>query len=216
MKSLLCAFVVLLAATACVRADEVALMSVRFGKQKQLHRVAMEFYEGDAPGHVENFKKLARRKFYNGLTFHRAFPHVLVQTGDPLSEKKDRSRVGTSGPGYTLPAEIRRKHTKGAIAAARLPDKINPSRVSNGSQFYVCLAPMPDLDGQYTVFGRVIYGFETLDAISVLPVDSNDHPVQRVEIESLRIVPREQLPPPPSPAPPSAPASEKKWWQIFG
>jgi len=73
-----------------------------------------------------------------------------VQAGDPLSRRKDRAKVGTGGPGYTLQPEIRRKHTVGAVAMARLPDKINPARVSNGSQFYICLKPMPNLDGQYT------------------------------------------------------------------
>ena len=198
------------------RADDVALMTVRIGKPKTLHRVAFEFREGDAPAHVANFKKLARKKFYNGLTFHRAFPHMLVQTGDPLSDRKDRSKVGTSGPGYTLPAEIRAKHVKGAVAAARLPDKINPSRMSNGSQFYICLAPMPNLDGQYTVFGNLIYGYETLDAISTLPVDSNDFPVERVEIKSLKIIPRAQLPPPPETPHPGAPTKARRWWQFFG
>src|SRR5688572_31903417 len=90
-----------------LHAEDVALMTVRIGKQKQLRRVAFAFREGDAPAHVENFKKLARKRFYNGLTFHRAFPHMLVQTGDPLSEGKDRGKVGTGGPGYTLPPEIR-------------------------------------------------------------------------------------------------------------
>ena len=86
--------------------------------------------------------------------------------GDPLSRKKDRTKVGTGGPGYTILPEIRRKHTKGAVAAARLPDKINPSRVSNGSQFFICLQPQPSYDGQYTVFGHVLYGLDTLDLIS--------------------------------------------------
>lgn len=208
------AFCAILPSISC--ADDVALMTVRIGKQKQLHRIAFDFREGDAPAHVENFKKLARKKFYNGLTFHRAFPHMLVQTGDPLSEGKDRSKVGTSGPGYTLPPEIRARHVKGAVAAARLPDKINPSRMSNGSQFYVCLVPMPNLDGQYTVFGNVIYGFETLDSISTLPVDSNDFPVERVEIKSLRIIPREELPPPPETAKPTGPEKTRRWWQVFG
>lgn len=207
---------VLLASAPFLAADDVGLMTIRIGKQKERQRVALEFYDAQAPLHVENFKKLAREKFYNGLTFHRAFPHLLVQTGDPLSKKKDRSRVGTTGPGYTVPPEIRRKHTKGAVAAARLPDKINPSRMSNGSQFYICLAPMPNLDGQYTVFGNVIYGLDVLDAISTQPVDSNDYPVARIKIERLQIMPRENLPPPPQPAKPAGPGQSKRWWQIFG
>lgn len=207
---------VLLASAPFLAAEDVGLMTIRVGKQKERQRVALEFHDAQAPAHVENFKKLARDKFYNGLSFHRVFPHLLVQTGDPLSKKKDRSRVGTTGPGYTLPPEIRRKHTKGAIAAARLPDKINPSRLSNGSQFYICLAPMPNLDGQYTVFGNVIYGLDVLDAISTQPVDSNDYPVERIKIERLQIMPRENLPPPPEPAKPPGPGQTKRWWQIFG
>jgi len=216
MKRLVVALAAFIAAAPLLQADEVALMQIRFGKEKVLRRVALEFHETEAPGHVSNFKKLARDRFYNGLAFHRAFPHLLVQTGDPQSEKKDRSKVGTGGPGYTLPPEIRRKHAKGSVAAARLPDKINPSRMSNGSQFYVCLAPMPNFDGQYTVFGRVIYGLDVLDLISTKAVDSNDYPVERVEIDSLRIMPREQLPPPPGPAAPGPAPQKKQWWQIFG
>jgi cyclophilin family peptidyl-prolyl cis-trans isomerase len=141
---------------------------------------------------------------------------MLVQMGDPLSRKKDRNRVGTGGPGYTLTPEIRRKHTKGAVAAARLGDQINPARMSNGSQFYICLTPMPNLDGQYTVFGNVIYGLEELDALSTRPVDSNDNPVQRIVIRSVKIMPREQLPPAPAPAPAATKPPTKRWWHFFG
>ena len=96
--------------------------------------------------------------------------------------------MGTSGPGYTLPLEAGRKHITGAVAMARLPDNINPARRSNGSQFYVCLKPMPNLDGQYTVFGRVTNGLDTLEAVSALSVDSNDNPIERVVIKSSKII----------------------------
>ena len=143
MKKLLLTAAVLALTLPAARADDVALVTLRAGSDKTPQQFAIEFYESDAPRTVENFKKLARKKFYKGVAIHRAFPHTLVQMGDPLTRKKDRSKVGTGGPGYTVEAEIRRKHTKGAVAAARLPDKINPSRHSNGSQFFVCLAPMP-------------------------------------------------------------------------
>jgi peptidyl-prolyl cis-trans isomerase B (cyclophilin B) len=211
--SLLLAALLLTGAGQLALADDVALMEIRFPGVKQPSRVAVEFYEGDAPVTVENFKKLSRKKFYKGLTFHRVFPHTLVQTGDPLSRHKDRAKVGTGGPGYTLPPEIRRKHTVGALAMARLPDKLNPSRVSNGSQFFVCLTPMPSYDGQYTVFGHVIYGLPVLDAISQRSVDSNDNPIERVTIKSLRIVPREKLPPEVDPV--KAPSAKKSWWKFF-
>jgi hypothetical protein len=75
---------------------------------------------------------------------------------------------------------------------------------------------MPNLDGQYTVFGNVLYGLDVLDAISTQPVDSNDYPVERIYIRTLKIIPREQLPPPPAPAKPGGPEHGKRWWQIFG
>ena len=177
-------------------------MQIKIGKEKALRPVAIELHEADAPRTVANFKKLAKKSFYKGVTFHRVFPHILVQTGDPLSRKKDRSKVGTGGPGYTILPEVRRTHPKGAVAAARLPDKINPSRVSNGSQFFVCLQPQPSYNGQYTVFGNVLYGLDTLDLISTKPVDSNDYPIERCVIRSLKILPREKLPPAPAPTAP--------------
>lgn len=190
MKSFL--FLAIFAVTAV--ADEVALLEFRFA-DKAIRRTAIEFHEDAAPATVENFKKLAKDGFYDGCAVHRAFPDTLVQVGDPLSKRKDRTAVGTGGPGYTIPAEIRRKHTKGAVAAARLPDRVNPQRHSNGSQFYVCLVPQPKLDGQYTVFGNVIQGLDVLEFISNKPTDTNDYPIERIELRRVRIVPRESLPP---------------------
>ncbi len=218
MKKTLLLLIPLFAASSLL-AEDVALVSLRVAKEKYVRQFAIEFAEDDAPQTVANFKKLARKGFYKGTTIHRAFAHMLVQMGDPLSKKKDRSAVGTGGPGYTLAPEIRRKHVKGAVAAARLPDKLNPSRVSNGSQFYVCLSPMPSYDGQYTVFGRVIWGLDTLDLLSAKTVDSNDNPVERLEIRSVKVMPREKLPAPPAPEKPGAtlPKPDKKpWWKIIG
>ena len=214
MKKHLLTAAVLALTLAAARADDVALVTLRAGSDKTPLQFALEFHENEAPRTVENFKKLAGKKFYNGLAIHRAFPHILVQMCDPLTKHKDRSKVGTGGPGYTIEAEIRRKHTKGAVAAARLPDKINPSRHSNGSQFYVCLAPQPAYDGQYTVFGHIVWGLDTLDALSTKPADSNDYPIERIVIRSVKILPREKLPPQPAPVTPG-PAPKKPWWKLF-
>jgi len=192
MKKILLGLVVLLAAVQFAAADDVAVMQIKIGNEKKLQRVVIEFYDKDAPATVENFEKLVRKGFYNGIAFHRVFPHILVQAGDPLSRKKDRTKVGTGGPGYTVQPEIRRKHTTGAVAMGRLPDKINPGRLSNGSQFCICLKPMPGYDGQYTVFGHVVEGLDTLDLISTKPVDSNDNPIDRILIKSAKIMPREK------------------------
>lgn len=214
MKKHLLTAAVLALTLPAARADDVALVTLRAGSDKTPLQFALEFHEAEAPRTVENFKKLAGKKFYNGLAIHRAFPHILVQMGDPLTKHKDRAKVGTGGPGYTIEAEIRRKHTKGAVAAARLPDKINPSRHSNGSQFYICLSPQPQYDGQYTVFGNVIWGLDTLDALSTKPTDSNDYPIERIVIRSVKILPREQLPPAPAFVKPG-PAPKKPWWKLF-
>ena len=116
--------------------------------------VRLEFFPEDAPRTVENFVTLARKGFYNGLTFHRVVPGFVVQGGDPRGN-------GTGGPGYTVPAEFnRQQHVRGTVAMARSqhPD-------SAGSQFYITFGPQPHLDGNYTVFGRVVAGMEHVDAI---------------------------------------------------
>lgn len=119
-----------------------------------------------APKTVANFVKLAKEGFYNGLKFHRVVEGFMIQGGDPKGD-------GTGGPGYTIPAEIGLKHTKGAIAMARLGDQVNPKKDSSGSQFYVTLDKQPMLDGQYTVFGYVTSGIEVVDKIGKTPTDVN-------------------------------------------
>ena len=202
------------ALVAAVRADDVALLDIRF-EDGTKREVAIELFEKDAPETVANFKKLAKKGFYKGCAFHRAIPSAIVQTGDPLSKKSDRSAVGTGGPGYTLAPEIRRKHSKGAVAAARLSDKVNPQRRSNGSQFYVCISPQPQLDGKYTVFGNVIRGLDVLEAISNRSADTNDYPMERITLKKVSLIPREKLPAEPGTAQPAAPApgtEKKSFW----
>jgi peptidylprolyl isomerase/peptidyl-prolyl cis-trans isomerase B (cyclophilin B) len=118
--------------------------------------VRIELYPEDAPKTVESFTALARRGFYDGLAFHRVIAGFMAQGGDPKGD-------GTGGPGYTLRAEFnRRRHVRGTVAMARRSD---PD--SAGSQFYICFAPQPHLDGQYTVFGQVVQGMEVVDRIQV-------------------------------------------------
>jgi len=198
----------LLALCAIARADDVAILDIQF-EDGTRREVAIEFYEKDAPATVANFKKLADKGFYKGCAFHRAIPTAIVQIGDPLSKKKDRSAVGTGGPGYTQAAEIRRPHTKGAVAAARLGDKVNPQRRSNGSQFYVCVSPQPQLNGKYTVFGNVIRGLDVLESISNRSADTNDYPMERIILKKVSIIPREKLPAPAAAAKPAAAAPAK-------
>jgi len=177
---------------------DVVVMDIKIGKERDLRRVVIGLYDGAAPQHAENFKELARTRYYKGMQFHRAFPGTLVQTGDPYSRRGPNVRTGTGGPGWTIPAEIRLPHKKGSIAAARLDNKINPARVSNGSQFYVSLKPMPALNGQYTVFGRVLEGLEHLEEISRQRTDRNNFPLEKVVIKRIVLEPRVGTEPPAS------------------
>jgi peptidyl-prolyl cis-trans isomerase B (cyclophilin B) len=118
--------------------------------------IRIELFPEDAPKTVESFVALSKKGFYNGLTFHRVIQGFMAQGGDPKGD-------GTGGPGYSLKAEFnKRKHVRGTVAMARAasPD-------SAGSQFYICFAPAPHLDGQYTVFGQVAKGMEVVDQIKV-------------------------------------------------
>ena len=181
-------------ALAATLGPDVAVMEIRVGKEKETRQVVIGLYDESAPYTVENFKTLIQKKFYNGLRFHRIFPGSFVQTGDPSSRWGHAEKTGTGGPGYTLPSEIKLKHDKGAIAMARLPDKINPAKNSNGSQFYVCLTPLPKLDGQYTVFAQVLEGLDVLEAISKEPTNSNDFPLPKIVIKSIVLQPRDTTP----------------------
>lgn len=122
--------------------------------------IVAELYPAEAPLSVTNFKQLADGGFYNGLTFHRVVPGFVIQGGDPTA-------TGSGGPGYTVPAEIKMTHKKGALAWARTGDVVNPERRSSGSQFYITLEPTPMLDGQYTVFGQTVSGMDVVDKIRV-------------------------------------------------
>ena len=164
-----------------------AVIHFQTGGSKEDQIVTITLFDQDAPITVENFKKLVARKFYNGLAVHRIIPETLVQMGDPFSRKNDRSRTGTGGPGYTLPAEIRRKHVRGSLAMAALPPGLNPSRASSGSQFYIVLRPEPDLDKDYTVFGQVTGGLDFLDSISRRGRDTNDYPLEQVVIRLIEL-----------------------------
>ena len=127
--------------------------------------IVLEFYPKDAPKHVENFVKLAKRGFYDGQRVHRVEPNFVVQFGDPQSKTKpmDDPAMGSGGPGYTIKAEFNsRKFERGVLGMARSQ---NPD--SAGSQVYIMLAPAPFLNGKYTAFGQVTKGMEVVDKIRV-------------------------------------------------
>ncbi len=154
--------------------EEMAIIETQHGK------IAIRFFPDVAPEHVKSFKKLAADGFYNGTTFHRVIPGFMIQGGCP--ESKDPARKmqhGTGGPGYQIKAEFSsKKHARGIVSAARSQD---PN--SAGSQFFICVADSPWLDGQYSVFGEVVEGMDVADKIVSMPRDGRDNPTDRVEMK---------------------------------
>lgn len=159
--------------------DKVITVSTEFGEMIIL------LYD-KTPRHKENFIKLASEGFYNGTTFHRIIKDFMIQGGDPNSKDDNPNNDGQGGPGYTIPAEIHPdlKHVKGAVAAARMGDQVNPERASSGSQFYIVQNAdgTPFLDNTYTVFGQVIKGIEVVDKIVEQKKDGRDRPISDIKM----------------------------------
>jgi len=169
-------------------ASEVAVIKTSEGD------MVVQFWTDAAPNTIENFKKLARAGFYNGTIFHRIVKGFMIQGGDPNSKDPAKeSRYGEGGPGYKIKAEFNdHSHERGVISMAREPD---PD--SAGSQFFVCLGPVPRLDHQYTTFGKLIKGDDVLGKIGDTPVamthGENSKPTTRVVIEKVDIVPADSI-----------------------
>jgi len=147
-------------------------------KVKDYGTMKIQFYTKDAPKNVTNVANLGIKGFYNGLTSHRLIPGFMIQGGDP-------SGNGTGGPGYTVPAEIKKRHEKGSMAMARTGDNVNPEKRSSGSQFYICFKPTPQLDGQYTVIGQLVEGMDVLDKLEKVPTGAMDKPTKPVVMEQV-------------------------------
>ena len=146
----------------------------------------------DTPKHRENFAKLALEKYYDGILFHRVIDGFMIQAGDPLTkDANNKPRFGTGGPDYTIPAEFvpAHNHKKGALAAARRGDAVNPYKESSGSQFYLVqdAANCAQLDGAYTVFGETIEGLDVIDKIASVQTDNRDCPLQDVKIITIKL-----------------------------
>jgi cyclophilin family peptidyl-prolyl cis-trans isomerase len=138
--------------------------------------IVLELFDGEAPKTVDNFRKLSREGFYDGLTFHRVIRDFMIQGGCPQG-------TGTGGPGYEFEDEINEhKVARGALAMAnRGPD-------TNGSQFFVVTAEeAPWLDGKHTVFGRVEAGMEAVEAIEAVETGAGDRPIEPVVIERVEV-----------------------------
>src|SRR6266699_5306280 len=175
--------------TAVNTSNEVALIKTSEGE------MLVQFWTDAAPNTIENFKKLARTGFYDGTIFHRIITGFMIQGGDPNSKDPGKeNRYGEGGPGYQIKAEFNNhSHQRGVISMARGPD---PD--SAGSQVFICLAPAPRLDGNYTTFGKLIKGEDVLEKIGDTPVTKNSmgemsKPTKRVVIEKIDIVPPDSV-----------------------
>ena len=169
--------------------DPTMLYEPKFKIETSEGDMIVKLYE-ETPLHKDNFIKLAKKHFYDGILFHRIINGFMIQTGDPLT--KDSTKVnawGTGGPGYTIPAEIVKgfSHKKGALAAARRGDFVNPAKESSGSQFYIVQDEngCRHLDGEYTIFGEVVSGLDIIDKIAAKRTDSHDRPSDPVKIISV-------------------------------
>ena len=159
--------------TAVVSAQEIAVIETKFGK------IEIQFFEDKAPGHVKNFKDLAKKGFYDGTIFHRVIPGFMIQGGDPNTKSDDRSNHGMGGPGYSIKAEFNdTPHKRGILSMARSQD---PN--SAGSQFFIVVKDAAFLDGQYTAFGKVLSGMAVADQIVNAPRDRRDNPNERIEMK---------------------------------
>lgn len=165
-------------------ANEQAIIKTTYGD------ITLAFWTDVAPKTVENFKKLANEKFYDGTAFHRIIKGFMIQGGCPNTKKGARGTPGTGDPGYKIKAEFNSKpHVRGVISMAR---SANPD--SAGSQFFIVHGDARFLDRQYTAFGEVVAGDDVLEKIATVPTThggggEKSSPIDRVEIESIRIVP---------------------------
>ncbi len=173
----------------------------RLADEKEVHNVAaivfsiagderevmFELLSKGAPATVENFTKNVKEGVYKGQAVHRTINDYLVQTGDPASKDKSARETWGTSQEYTIPGEFKLPHVLGAVAMARRSDKVNPTRASDGTQFYFVLGDMSALNGSYTVFGQVITGMDVLKKISHTVADSNDCPLARIEIKEIKV-----------------------------
>ena len=174
----------------------LAIVSVGFlgscGEREDIVTIHTEFGDivlllfDETPKHKQNFLELAKGGFYDSTTFHRVMDGFMIQGGDPNSKDDDITNDGIGGPGFTIEAEFNPQftHNKGALAAARQPDHVNPEKASSGSQFYIVEGDdgAHQLDGDYTVFGQTISGLDVVEKIALQPLGYRHRPVTDIKM----------------------------------
>ncbi len=151
-------------------------------KIKDYGTIKAELYEDIAPITVENFKKLAGEGFYDGLIFHRVINGFMIQGGDPLGNGMGGSDENIKGEFAANGVNNPLSHKKGVLSMARAQNFNSAS-----SQFFICQADCPFLDGQYAAFGAVVDGLDIVDRIAAVATDFRDKPVEDVVIDSITI-----------------------------
>ncbi|HEX7401357.1 MAG TPA: peptidylprolyl isomerase [candidate division Zixibacteria bacterium] len=148
--------------------DPIVVMETNYGI------IELELFWKETPKTAENMLRLVNSGFYDGLTFHRIVPNFVIQGGDPSGD-------GSGGPGYSIPFEkANTKHLRGSLGMARSQD---PN--SAGSQFYICLRDLPNLDNNYVVFGKVVKGMDVVDKIAAVKTGQGDFPLEKVEMTKV-------------------------------
>ena len=139
--------------------------------------IKADLYSGEVPRTVENFVKLAKQGFYDGIIFHRVIADFMIQTGDPEGN-------GTGGPGYTFADEFSPKlrHDKPGVLSMA-----NSGPNTNGSQFFITEVPTPWLDGKHSVFGQVTEGMEVVKQIASAPKDGRDRPLKEIKMVKVTV-----------------------------
>lgn len=159
-------------------------------KQKEIMVIETDFgiiklamFKNDAPKNVSNIISLTNNRFFDGSTFHRVVPNFVIQGGDPNSKDDDPTNDGYGGPGYYIDDEISQKlkFLEGTVGMA------NAGPNTNGSQFFICLAPQQRLDGKYTIIGQVIDGMDVVKEIAKVERDENDRPLKNVYMKKVYI-----------------------------
>jgi cyclophilin family peptidyl-prolyl cis-trans isomerase len=163
-----------------VRADKIKEVKSMLPKARiktNLGEIVLELFSDKVPNTCENFIKLASEGFYNGVIFHRVIPNFMIQGGDPTG-------TGGGGPGYTFADEFhpQLRHTKPGLLSMA-----NAGPNTNGSQFFITVAPTPWLDNKHSIFGEVIEGMDVVNKIANTERDARDKPLKDVVMESVVI-----------------------------
>ncbi|KAL1842770.1 hypothetical protein VTJ49DRAFT_4255 [Mycothermus thermophilus] len=160
-------------------------MATDVALETSMGTIVVELYNQHAPKTCQNFATLASRGYYNNTIFHRIIPDFMVQGGDPTGT----GRGGSSIYGDTFEDEIRDdlKHTGAGILSMA-----NAGPNTNGSQFFITLAPTPWLDGKHTIFGRVKKGIRVVQRMGLVPTDAEDRPKTEVKIVKAYVVENEE------------------------